>query len=62
MSFFDDLKKWFTKENSIVTVLILLTIMIFYINTKINNIDYKLQQTLMYSDNEKYKQTAFFYG
>jgi len=45
---FDDVKI-FVYDNSTTIVLILLTIAVIYINLKVNNLDYKVQQTIIYS-------------
>lgn len=47
MSNIEDVKL-FVLENSIVITFIVIVIAIIYINLKINDIDYRLQQTIMY--------------
>lgn len=39
----------FIKENSIVIMFALIVISLFYINMKVNNIDYKLHNAIMYN-------------
>lgn len=52
MSSYDDAKK-FVIDNYVAISLIILLIAIVYVNMKINNLDYKFQQTLMYAyDND----------
>jgi hypothetical protein len=58
MSSLDDIKKFIT-ENSVTISLVLLLIAVIYINIKVNNVDYKLQQTIMYSP---MKQHDLSYG
>lgn len=48
MSTFEDIKKFIT-ENSIVISLVVLLIAVVYINMKVNDLDYRLQQTIIYS-------------
>jgi len=45
---FDELML-FIKQNYIEILLLILVISVVYLNMKINNIDYRLQQTIMYS-------------
>jgi len=49
MSYLEDIKNWFTKDNIITTVLIILVIAVLYVNMKVNDVSYRLQQTIMYS-------------
>lgn len=46
MSGLEELKKW-VKENSTIIIIILLFIAVFYVNMKVNDVDYRLQQTIM---------------
>lgn len=52
MSGFEDFIKWFTKDNITTTLFVLLVIAVFYVNFKVNDIDYRLQQTIMYHSNK----------
>jgi hypothetical protein len=47
MSTFDDVKK-FTQENSVTISIVVLLIAVIYINIKVNDLNYRLQQTIMY--------------
>lgn len=46
MSSFEELKKFVT-ENIITIILVLLLIGVIYVNMKINDLDYRLQQTII---------------
>jgi hypothetical protein len=48
MSAFEDISKLFTKDNVTFGLIILLFVMVFYVNMKINDVDYRLRQTIMY--------------
>lgn len=48
MSTTEDLSKWLTKDNIIIIMFALLFVIIFYVNVKVNDIDYRLRQTIMY--------------
>jgi len=47
MSTFDDVKK-FAQENSVMISIVVLLIAVIYINIKVNDLNYRLQQTIMY--------------
>lgn len=48
MNTFEDIKK-FVIENNVVISLVVLLIAVVYINIKINDLDYRVQQTIIYS-------------
>jgi hypothetical protein len=60
MSTFEDFKNWFTKDNIITVVLVLLVVAFFYVNMKINDVAYRLQQTIMYSPLKAEKDRSLF--
>lgn len=44
----EDISKWFTKDNVVIGLIILLLAIVFYVNMKVNDVDYRLRQTIMY--------------
>lgn len=63
MSSFEDFKK-FVAENSVTIVLTLMLIAIVYVNIKVNDVDYRLQQTIInqYGRRNEQDQYRGFYS
>jgi hypothetical protein len=58
----DDVKKFIT-ENGTPIFLVVLLFAVVYVNIKINDIDYRLQQTIVYSplrQNDRFYESGYF--